>query len=291
MPREKSHKAKDGHKQKHASYDRNKSSGHQQQQHHHSRAGGGSGVGDGLLGDMLGAAARSAGSAVARRAVAFALSGGQGAAEGAKAGTFDLYLFAQSWAPRFCCSQREKCETQGIQNTNGLSTHGLWPSYQDPKPDGKTFPAFCQKGSKGSGEFDLAEHEWRKHGTCTGLSRDKYVEEEHRIANSLPEPNQDGTPPALKAAAGDALELKIVRESYSNTVGIQLDDKCRLREVTTCFAKFPDGRVGQQVDCPEHVLLGSRNSNPSECSKVYLDKPGTCASISKALLKSLREAA
>ena len=76
----------------------------------------------------------------------------------------------------------------------------------------------------------------------SSLSRDKYFEEEHRIANNLPEPDQDGTPPALLAAAGNALDLQIVRESYSNTVGIQLDAKCRLRELTTCFAKLPDGK-------------------------------------------------
>eukprot|EP00959_Pyramimonas_sp_CCMP1952_P469552 9495132-Pyramimonas_sp.AAC.1 len=180
MVRDKSHKAKNGHKHKSNTNDGHKSDGQHHQHHQHQHQSAGSGLGGGLMGDMLGAAARGAGSAIARRAVAFALSGNLGAAEGAKAGGFDLYLFAQSWAPRFCCSQKEKCETQGIQNTNGLSTHGLWPSYQEPKPDGKTFPAFCQKGSKvrtppnasglvaqGNGEFDLAEHEWRKHGTCT----------------------------------------------------------------------------------------------------------------------------
>lgn len=123
---------------------------------------------------------------------------------------------------RFCCSQKEKCESQGIQDTPGLSTHGLWPSFIEPKTDGKTFPAFCVKSPKvpvrsfddlsvfhltcrvvsgyqtcdnfwlrillsiefcsvannmvghgltgwlqTEGEFDLAEHEWKKHGTCT----------------------------------------------------------------------------------------------------------------------------
>jgi hypothetical protein len=48
------------------------------------------------------------------------------------------------------------------------------------------------------------------------------------------------------------------------------------------------GKVGDQVDCPDHVTDGSRNLNSSACSKVYLDKPGTCAFITKELLKSMK---
>jgi hypothetical protein len=91
---EKSHKAKSENKGGHggkagSTHDHD----HKRQDNHNT--GGGSGLGSGLLGTMLGSAARSAGSTIARRAVHYALSGGQGAVEGAKAGDYDLYLFAQ----------------------------------------------------------------------------------------------------------------------------------------------------------------------------------------------------
>ncbi|KAK3269234.1 hypothetical protein CYMTET_22315 [Cymbomonas tetramitiformis] len=220
--------------------------------------------------------------------MAYALSGSAGAVEGATGGRFDMYLFAQSWAPRFCCSQKEKCESQGIQDAPSLSTHGLWPSYDEPTSDGHTFPAFCAKRQKGGGEFDLAEHEWQKHGTCTGLTRDKYFEEEHRVVEKLSETGPNGSPQILLDHAGGALGLESVREAYAHSVGLQLDGFCRLREVTTCFSKNRDGTVGEQVDCPPHVLEGSRNLI-GDCQKVYLDQAGKCAFITKSLLQSMKE--
>jgi hypothetical protein len=41
-------------------------------------------------------------------------------------GNFDIYLFAQSWAPRFCCTNTKKCKKEGMDNTDDLSPHGSY---------------------------------------------------------------------------------------------------------------------------------------------------------------------
>lgn len=103
MPRhnksEKCHHEHYDKKDRHKEHDR-----HRSDQHHHQQQGnadGSGGMAGGFMKDMLEGAARGAGSAIARRAVAYALSGSAGAMEGAKSGQFDIYLFAQSWAPRY----------------------------------------------------------------------------------------------------------------------------------------------------------------------------------------------
>jgi hypothetical protein len=49
------------------------------------------------------------------------------------------------------------------------------------------------------------------------------------------------------------------------------------------------GSVGVQVDCPEHVMDGTRNLIGS-CKQVFLEKPGSCAVISKKMLQMMKAA-
>mmetsp|Transcript_1287 Transcript_1287/g.3968 ORF Transcript_1287/g.3968 Transcript_1287/m.3968 type:complete len:80 (+) Transcript_1287:1-240(+) len=47
----------------------------------------------------------------------------------------------------------------------------------------------------------------------------------------------------------------------------------RLSEVTSCFAKGPNGTVGPQIDCPSHVM-GGRDSG--HCSRFVINELGKC---------------
>ena len=82
------------------------------------------------------------------------------------AGDFDIYLFAQVWAPRFCCTKQKQCREE--QNKNDLTVHGLWPAYQTPRPANSTYPTYCANNSNNThirSKNKLAIHEWKKHGT------------------------------------------------------------------------------------------------------------------------------
>ena len=89
-------------------------------------------------------------------------------------GKFDLYLFAQSWAPRFCCTNNKQCKKEGMENTDDLLPHGknikhnfskiddnnllgLWPAYFESDKSGRTYPAYCHQVPDKGGR---AEHEW-----------------------------------------------------------------------------------------------------------------------------------
>ena len=84
---------------------------------------------------------------------------------------FDFFLLNLSWSPEFCHSHPEAAEC-GRRSTFVL--HGLWPQNNDG-----SYPQNCSSAQSGPDpaqfsdiypEPGLLEHEWRTHGTCSGLS-------------------------------------------------------------------------------------------------------------------------
>mgnify|MGYP001165980961 CR=1 FL=1 len=103
---------------------------------------------------------------------------------GAPTGAFDFYVLALSWSPGFCetsarGSEREQCrEGSGL----GFVVHGLWPQSDTG------YPTFCEPAGRfvpravideNEGLFpdaNLARYQWRKHGTCAGVSPSAYFD-------------------------------------------------------------------------------------------------------------------
>jgi ribonuclease I len=209
-------------------------------------------------------------------------------------GEFDLYLFAQTWAPRFCCTNGDKCKSQDKVGVDDLTIHGLWPAYSEGRgKDGRTYPAFCNMGQtrKFSTSDKLAAHEYVKHGSCTSMTFDEYVEEGVRV-------EEDGASSVMRdflnSRAGEVVNIDdIFEEAGGNKrVVVQATQYCQLQELTTCWRKAADGTVGEQMDCPAHVLGSGRNSAVlNNCTKISLEASNEamkCAFISKELLKILK---
>lgn len=84
---------------------------------------------------------------------------------------FDYYLLNLSWSPEFCYSHPTAPE---CGRHAAFVLHGLWPQNADG-----TYPHDCNDapGPANPAEYRdiypdprLLEHEWRTHGTCSGLS-------------------------------------------------------------------------------------------------------------------------
>lgn len=103
-------------------------------------------------------------------------------AEGEKAGEFDYYVLSLSWSPNWCATTgdargSEQCETR---HDYGWILHGLWPQFH------QGWPAYCRTSHSApsrrmtremediQGSAGLAWHQWKKHGTCSGLSATDY---------------------------------------------------------------------------------------------------------------------
>ena len=213
---------------------------------------------------------------------------------GGKKGEFDIFLLAQTWAPRFCCTESVKCVQQGNTGVDDLTLHGLWPAYSKPiGAENRTYPAYCTLGKdrKFSSDNKLMKHEYLKHGSCTGFSFDEYIDEGDRIAESEV---SNSLRDFLHSNSGNIINVNdiYVKAGGPKRVAVQATPMCQLQELTTCWEKTSEGKVGNQVDCPLHVLGSGRNSSfLNNCSKVSLEASSDdmkCAFISKELLKVLK---
>ena len=108
-------------------------------------------------------------------------------------GKFDYYILSLSWAPDFCArpDARQNSRECGRGNQVGFMVHGLWPQNDDG-----THPKQCASSRPLSSETvdrmlplmmdaGLVQHEWRDHGTCSGLEPAAYFEAVRRAFQSV----------------------------------------------------------------------------------------------------------
>ncbi len=103
-------------------------------------------------------------------------------AEGERAGVFDYYVLSLSWSPNWCLREGDARNSPQCDDGTGHGwiMHGLWPQFH------RGYPSFCQTVQRPPsrsmtsdmadimGTSGLAWHQWKKHGTCTGLSSSDY---------------------------------------------------------------------------------------------------------------------
>jgi ribonuclease T2 len=93
----------------------------------------------------------------------------------AAAPNFDYYLLNISWSPEYCHSHPSDIQ---CARHSTFVLHGLWPQNADG-----SYPQLCSTtpGPSNPSQYadiypdpGLLQHEWRTHGTCSGLSPDAY---------------------------------------------------------------------------------------------------------------------
>lgn len=94
---------------------------------------------------------------------------------------FDFYVLALSWTPTHCkLNSRSADRHQCGDRPFGFTVHGLWPQFN------KGYPEYCQTTqsyvprhivsqlSSIMPSAGLIGYQWRKHGSCSGLSQAAY---------------------------------------------------------------------------------------------------------------------
>ena len=178
---------------------------------------------------------------------------------------FDFYVLALSWSPSYCAAEgpdanRQQC---GAGRPYGFIVHGLWPQFE------RGYPRDCRSGARDvprslvSSLYDimpsagLIRHEWRKHGTCSGLSQADYFAVLRKANERVV------VPPRFRSLSGS---LQISPTELENAFvqanpGLRRDalavtcDGRYVREVRICLAKSLDFR-----SCPEIDRRGCRAS-------------------------------
>ncbi|HEY8160574.1 MAG TPA: hypothetical protein VIF10_17940 [Methylobacter sp.] len=122
------------------------------------------------------------------------------------AGQFKYYVLSLSWSPEFCRSHPSQKNEMQCKQHREFIVHGLWPEC------GSGGPQSCKSGGQADeiekqkiyafmpSDF-LIQHEWDKHGTCSGLDRSGYFDLIGEIFGKLKFPRLSGAPKADKIEA------------------------------------------------------------------------------------------
>lgn len=163
-------------------------------------------------------------------------------------GKFDFYVLSLSWSPDYCASPagtRDRFQCAGPRKY-GFVVHGLWPQFERGWPEACTtdplnLPAALKKDVLEIMPSErLMRHEWNKHGTCSGLTSQRYFE------GILATWANVRIPPELKALTAAEVEFspaEIERRFVGANPGLRpnmLAVECGgrfLKEVRVCFDK------------------------------------------------------
>ena len=185
--------------------------------------------------------------------------------------TGDLYVLAYTWTPEYCYgTSYPGCSAPQNYWLDHFTLHGLWPQY---KAGG--YPASCTNEAYDVASADYVgwddmtkywpeveyevtdprytqfwDHEWTKHGTCSGLSQDDYFQTTVNLIKSF------GTPQSLIDAADKKTTLSAA--TLRNDLGgatyasLQCVSGKYLSGVYTCWTPV-NGLPTTQTVCPSDV--------------------------------------
>ena len=184
---------------------------------------------------------------------------------GGPAGNFDFYVLALSWSPDYCATSGGDDPQQcSVGRKLGFVLHGLWPQYN------KGYPSDCSTQklppdveSKFPGLYPspkLYDHEWEKHGTCSGLTPEQYLALSKRIKDSvaIPAPYRAPEKPVRVTTAqlkGDFAAANPGMDASSLAVYCSGSGRF-LQEMYVCFSL-----AGQPTPCSAEI----RNQAARSC--------------------------
>lgn len=110
-----------------------------------------------------------------------------------QSGVFDYYLLSLSWSPDFCASHNDPNQC-AIGKKQGFVLHGLWPQFARGYPQScANIPLTSVQINKYASIFaspKLIYHEWSKHGTCSGLAPEEYLNLTQQVKDKLHIPSK-----------------------------------------------------------------------------------------------------
>ncbi len=169
------------------------------------------------------------------------------------AGKFDYYQLVLSWSPTHCAdNSRGSNDTQcGLRRARpyGFIVHGLWPQYE------RGWPEFCRTRGKPyvpgaiinkmmdiMPSRGLIIHQYKKHGTCSGLDPETYFKAT-RIAHKnvrIPKMFQEPQSQLLMTPGELVTQFRAVNPTLTKDaiqVVCKRGNANRLKEVKVCMTR------------------------------------------------------
>lgn len=161
-----------------------------------------------------------------------------------KPGRFDYYVVSLSWSPSYCAVHPG--EAQQCGKGYGFVLHGLWPQYRkggwpencstSREPDDavitQMLPIMPSRG--------LIEHEWKTHGSCSGLDPKGYFALAEDAFSRVTIPQALKTPatsPSLSAVEIEQAFMDVNPGLEDNMISVECKNGGTLEEVRICVDK------------------------------------------------------
>lgn len=108
--------------------------------------------------------------------------------------SFDYWLLALSWSPEYCASNNARPDSKQCSQPREFIVHGLWPQYE------RGYPEFCDTQARVPErtadrlaplvpDRGLVFHQWKKHGSCSGMTPEAYFATLERARRSIVVPS------------------------------------------------------------------------------------------------------
>lgn len=171
---------------------------------------------------------------------------------------FDFYVLSLSWSPSYCAAEGARADTVQCSGARPYAfvVHGLWPQYESG------YPEFCDRSPEWvpqklvDGMLDLMPskrlivNEWKKHGTCSGLSASDYFALVRDVRTRIAIPNVYVNPDSWQTLSPNAVEAAFRAANpglESNAMAVTCDSR-HLREVRICMTQDLKFRPCPEVD-------------------------------------------
>jgi ribonuclease T2 len=167
-------------------------------------------------------------------------------------GDFSYYALVLSWSPTHCGTAEGRDDESQCARADGrrygFVLHGLWPQYDRGYPEScatRSQPYVPQSVIDDMMDImpskRLIIHEYRKHGTCSGLSPDAYFRAARRMFESIAIPDRFKAPTDNQSLyPSEVVDAFVARNSRLKPEMLAID--CggrwpRLKDVMICFSK------------------------------------------------------
>jgi ribonuclease T2 len=177
-------------------------------------------------------------------------AGGANAQRQNEPGRFDFYVLTLSWSPSYCEAEFEKGRRRSNEQCNNnrpyaFVVHGLWPQFERGYPQNCINPAPYIPESTIRQMLPLMPargliiHEWRTHGTCSGLNADEYFEAVRVARDRVVIPERFGRMDDYTMVSPAEVEEAFMaanRNLKADMISVSCDNR-RLHEVRICMTR------------------------------------------------------
>ena len=193
-------------------------------------------------------------------------------AEGDRPGDFDYFVLSLSWSPTYCASDEGADDRQQCAPGRRFAfvVHGLWPQFDNGWPEScatdETYvpQSIIDDMMPVMPSKPLIIHEWRKHGSCVGVSMADYFRATRILFQKVRIPARYLSPTAPITTTPQQLVTDFVKSNKDLTADM-LSVQCgnsrdtgRLSELRICLDRrgnFADCGSNENRQCRARSLL------------------------------------